>query len=133
MTTTVHSSTPRVADALAHYDIKNATAIQVGDLYVFSGMTAIDLDTFEVPDIDLAGQARLTLENFGLILSDLGLSLDHVVKINAHLVDLEDFPVWNQVFLDVFEPPYPCRTTVGAPLVVGKIEIEIMAAAVPRR
>ena len=104
MTTTVHSSTPRVADALAHYDIKNATAIQVGDLHVFSGMTAIDLDTFEVPDIDLAGQARLTLENFGLILSDLGLSLDHVVKINAHLVDLEDFAVWNQVFLDVFEP-----------------------------
>lgn len=129
----VHSSTPKVQAALEQFNIRNATAIQIGDLYVFSGMTAIDLETFKVSEGTLAEQARMTLETFGLILSDLGLSLDHVVKVNAHLVDLEDFPVWNEVFQDVFEPPYPCRTTVGAPLVVGKIEVEITAATEPRR
>lgn len=130
--TIVHSSASASA-ALANFDIKNSTAIQVGDLYMFSGMTAINLDTFEVSDGDLATQARLTLENFGVILQDFGLSLDHVVKVNAQLTNISDFPVWNEVFLDIFEAPYPCRTTVGAPLVVGEIEVEITAASTPRR
>ena len=82
---------------------------------------------------DLATQARMTLDNFGLMLGDLGLSLDHVIKVNAQLTDVSEFTLWNEVFLDVFESPYPCRTTVGAPLVVGNIEIEIVAAATPRR
>jgi len=130
--TTVHSSSSASA-ALEKFNIQNSTAIQVGDLYLFSGMTAIDLDTFEVSSGDLATQARMTLENFGLILEDFGLSLDHVVKVNAQLTNVEDFPSWNEVFLDVFESPYPCRTTVGAHLVAGDIEVEITAAATPRR
>ena len=95
-------------------------------------MTAIDVDTFEVSDGDIATQARVTLENFGLILADIGLSLDHVIKVNAHLTNVDDFSVWNEVFQDVFRPPYPCRTTVGAPLIVGQIEIEITATTEPR-
>ena len=130
--TIVHSS-PRAAAVLEHFNIKNSTAIQVGDLYFFSGMTAIDLETFEVSEADVATQARITLENFGSILEDLGLSLDHVVRVNAQLTDVADFAAWNEVFLDVFQAPYPCRTTVGAPLVAGNIEVEIIAASTARR
>lgn len=130
--TIIHSS-PSAAAALEHFNVKNSTAIQVGDLYFFSGMTAIDLTTFEVSEADVATQARITLENFSLMLEDLGLSLDHVVKVNAQLTDVAEFAAWNEVFLDVFQSPYPCRTTVGAPLVVGKIEVEIIAASTARR
>lgn len=130
--TIVHTSASSEA-ALNHFNVKNATAIQVGDLYFFSGLTAIDLQTFEVSEADVATQARITLENFRCILADLDLTLDHVVKVNAHLTDVSEFAAWNEVFLDVFDAPYPCRTTVGAPLVVGKIEVEIVAATTPRR
>ena len=65
--TIIHSS-PSAAAALEQFDIKNSTAIQVGDLYFFSGMTAIDLSTFEVSQADVATQARITLENFGAML-----------------------------------------------------------------
>ena len=130
--TTIHSSASSAA-ALEHFNVKNSPAIQVGDLYFFSGMTAIDLKTFEVSEADLATQARMTLENFRSMLGDLGLSLDHVIKVNAQLSDVAEFSAWNEVFLDVFDAPYPCRTTVGAPLVAGKIEVEIIAAAVARR
>ena len=128
----VHTS-PSTQAALEHFNVKNATAIQVGDLYFFSGLTAIDLDTLTVSDADTATQARLTLESFRVILSDLGLNLDHVVKVNAQLTDVADFNAWNEVFLDMFEAPYPCRTTVGAPLVAGNIEIEIVAARTARQ
>tara|TARA_Y100001970_G_scaffold196691_1_gene239238 strand:+ start:6948 stop:7343 length:396 start_codon:yes stop_codon:yes gene_type:complete len=130
--TIIHSS-PSASAALEQFDIKNSTAIQVGDLYFFSGMTAINLETFEVTGGDIATQARVALENFGLMLEDMGLSLDHVVKVNAQLTNVSEFATWNEVFLDVFESPYPCRTTVGAPLVVGDIEVEIIAATAPRR
>ena len=130
--TIIHSSAATEA-ALNHFNVKNATAIQVGDLYFFSGLTAIDLQTFEVCEDDMATQAKMTLDNFRLILADLNLTLDHVVKVNAHLTDVSDFGAWNEVFLNKFEAPYPCRTTVGAALVVGKIEIEIVAATIPRR
>ncbi len=130
--TIVHSS-PSVEAAMQHFNVKNATAIQVGDLYFFSGLTAIDLVSLEVSRADVRTQARLTLENFNAILDDLDLSLDHVIKVNAQLSDVREFAAWNEVFLDMFDAPYPCRTTVGAPLVAGDIEIEIVAASSPRR
>ena len=130
--TIVHSS-PSVEAAMQHFNVKNATAIQVGDLYFFSGLTAIDLVSLEISRADVRTQARLTLENFNAILDDLNLSLDHVIKVNAQLSDVGEFAAWNEVFLDMFDAPYPCRTTVGAPLVVGDIEIEIVAASSPRR
>ena len=130
--TIVHSS-PSVEAAMQHFNVKNATAIQVGDLYFFSGLTAIDLVSLEVSQADVRTQARLTLENFNAILDDLNLSLDHVIKVNAQLSDVGEFVAWNEVFLDMFDAPYPCRTTVGAPLVAGDIEIEIVAASSPRR
>tara|TARA_Y100000766_G_scaffold257024_1_gene244237 strand:+ start:291 stop:686 length:396 start_codon:yes stop_codon:yes gene_type:complete len=130
--TIVHSS-PSVEAAMQHFNVKNATAIQVGDLYFFSGLTAIDLVSLEISRADVRTQARLTLENFNAILDDLNLSLDHVIKVNAQLSDVGEFAAWNEVFLDMFDAPYPCRTTVGAPLVAGDIEIEIVAASSPRR
>ena len=130
--TIVHSS-PSVEAAMQHFNVKNATAIQVGDLYFFSGLTAIDLVSLEISRADVRTQARLTLENFNAILNDLYLSLDHVIKVNAQLSDVGEFAAWNEVFLDMFDAPYPCRTTVGAPLVAGDIEIEIVAASSPRR
>ena len=130
--TIVHSS-PSVEAAMQHFNVKNATAIQVGDLYFFSGLTAIDLVSLEVSQADVRTQARLTLENFNAILNDLNLSLDHVIKVNTQLSDVGEFAAWNEVFLDMFDAPYPCRTTVGAPLVAGDIEIEIVAASNPRR
>ena len=54
--TIVHTSASSEA-ALNHFNVKNATAIQVGDLYFFSGLTAIDLQTFEVSEADAATQA----------------------------------------------------------------------------
>ena len=130
--TIVHFS-PSVEAAMQHFNVKNATAIQVGDLYFFSGLAAIDLVSLEVSRADVRTQARLTLENFNAILDDLDLSLDHVIKVNAQLSDVGEFTAWNEVFLDMFDAPYPCRTTVGAPLVAGDIEIEIVAASSPRR
>ena len=117
--TTIHSSASSAA-ALEHFNVKNSPAIQVGDLYFFSGMTAIDLKTFEVSEADLASQARMTLENFRSMLGDLGLSLDHVIKVNAQLSDVAEFSAWNEVFLDVLMPRTPVAPPSERHLLQGK-------------
>ena len=96
-------------------------------------MRAIDLTTSELSNANLATQTRMTMENCRLMLGDLRLSLDHVIKVNAKLSDVLEFAAWNDVFLAVFDAPYPCRNTVGAALVAGKIEVEIIAATTARR
>ncbi len=129
----VHSTVPALERAFRRYDIRNAAAIQVDGVVYLSGLTAVDLETGEMVDGDFEAHARQTLSLCAMVLGEVGLSLDHVVKVNCFLADVGDFGVWNQVYLDVFDAPYPCRTTVGAPLVVGRIEVEMVAALEPRR
>ncbi len=118
---------------MGRYGIKNSTAIRVDNLIMFSGLTGLDLETGAVVEGGFEGQARHALRIFEDILGDLGLTLDNVVKVTCQLRNIDDFATWNDVFLDVFDAPYPCRTTTGAPLVVGDIEVEITASIEPRR
>ena len=40
--------------------------------------------------------------------------MDDVVKVNAYLADLGDFPGYNEVYVEFFDAPYPARTSVQA-------------------
>lgn len=76
----------------------------------------------------IAEQARRTLENVGTCLDAAGCTLDDVVKVNAYLADLGDFPTYNEVYVEFFSKPYPARTSVQAGLPPGVlIEIEAIA------
>ena len=129
----VHSTTKSLAAAMERLNIRNAAAIQVDNTVFLSGLTAVDVNTGELIAGDIRDHARHTLELYRTILADIGLSLDHVVKVNAYLTNAEDFTAWNEVYLEVFDAPYPCRTTVTAPPVFGLIELELVASIEPRR
>jgi 2-iminobutanoate/2-iminopropanoate deaminase len=76
----------------------------------------------------IAEQARRTLENVRTCLDAAGCTLDDVVKVNAYLADLGDFPAYNEVYVEFFSNPYPARTSVQAGLPPGVlIEIEAVA------
>ncbi len=129
----VHATTPSLAAAMERLNIRNAAAIQVDNTVFLSGLTAVDTETGELIPGGIREHTRHTLELYRTILTDIGLSLDHVVKVNAYLADPADFAAWNEEYLQVFEPPYPCRTTVTAPPVFGILELELVAALEPRR
>ena len=76
----------------------------------------------------IAEQARRTLENVRSCVEAAGCTLDDVVKVNAYLADLGDFPAYNEVYVEFFTQPYPARTSVQAGLPPGVlIEIEAIA------
>ena len=72
-------------------------------------------------------QARATFANVGRCLAAAKLGFGDVVKVNVYLADLADFAALNRIYAEVFAPPYPARTTVGARLLGFAIEVEAVA------
>jgi 2-iminobutanoate/2-iminopropanoate deaminase len=128
------SNLPAIDEVVKEFDIRNAICIDLGELIVFSGFAGLDLETGAVSRGDIVRHASDSLDCYEYILKSIGLSLDNVVKVNAYLKDpVADFPGWNETFKSRFNAPHPCRTTVGAPLVAGLIELEIQACRTPRQ
>lgn len=127
------TSLPKIDAMMKSFSIKNAICFEVGDLILFSGFAGIEVDTGRFLDKEpIEDHANAAIDCYRYILEEMGLSLDNVIKVNCFLADPADFPAWNETFKARFTPPYPCRTTVGAPLVVGKIELEFTASRTPR-
>jgi len=68
-----------------------------------------------------------TLTNVKTIVEAAGATMADVVKVNAYLRDMADFPVFNEVYRSFFSEPFPARTTVQSGLT---IPIEVDATAV---
>ena len=98
-----------------------------GDIVYTAGQIANDPEGNLVAG-GIAEQARRTLENVRACVEAAGCTLDDVVKVNAYLADLGDFPAYNEVYVEFFSKPYPARTSVQAGLPPGvMIEIEAVA------
>jgi 2-iminobutanoate/2-iminopropanoate deaminase len=77
-------------------------------------------------------QTRQALANVRTCLEAAGCTLDDVVKVNAFLADLGDFPGYNEAYVEFFAEPYPARTSVQAGLPPGVlVEIEAIARREP--
>jgi len=72
-------------------------------------------------------QTERTLENLKAIIEAAGAKMSDVVKVNAYLADLGNFPVFNEIYTRYFSQPWPARTTVGAVLPGGAVQVEIDA------
>jgi 2-iminobutanoate/2-iminopropanoate deaminase len=78
---------------------------------------------------DVRSETRRTFENVRAILHAAGSSLDHVVKCNVYLRDINDFAAMNEVYATFFSAPYPARTTIQAGALPGGIAVEIECIA----
>ena len=98
-----------------------------GDLVYTAGQVGFD-GQGELVAGGIEAQARRALENLTACLRAAGAEPGDVLKVNAYLADLGDFPTFNEVYREFFSEPYPARTTVGVSL-PGEIRVEIEAVA----
>jgi len=117
---------------LANY----SEAMRVGDLVFAAGQLASDFKTgvpatakrgenFPFYGSDIQMQTEFVLENLKKTFEKAGSSLDHVVKAQVFLTNLNDFAGFDQVWKRYFKVPPP-RTTVGTTgLLVRETLIEI--------
>lgn len=101
--------------------------IRVGNLVFTSGEGPLDPVTGAVIEGSIEEQTRLVFQNLEAILQAAGTSLQNVVKVTAHLQDINDFDRFNKVYETVFTGPIrPVRTTVGSQLTV-RVEVDVVA------
>jgi 2-iminobutanoate/2-iminopropanoate deaminase len=99
------------------------------DLIFVSGQGPLNPETKELVTGTVQEEARQTLENIKNILEDVGSSLEHVLKVNVYLGDMDDFFRFNEVYAEYFSSDQPARTCIQAgrlPFDI-KVEIEVIA------
>ncbi len=118
--------TPSAPKPLAPYSV----AAEANGFVFLSGQVGIDPETGERAPDDVRAQAHRVMDNIGVVLSDLGLSYDDIVKTSIFLSSIDDFPVVNEVYGGYFENDPPARSTFQAGALPGGflVEIEVVAA-----
>ncbi|MCA9938245.1 MAG: RidA family protein [Anaerolineales bacterium] len=104
-------------------------AIRAGDFVYTAGQIALDPETGQMAEADVAVQTERVLQNLGAVLESAGSSLEHVVKTTVFLQHMSDFAAMNEVYARIFGDARPARSTVAvAALPLGAlVEIEVVA------
>lgn len=104
-------------------------AIVEGDFIFVAGQGPTDPRTGKRETGNVRSATKQTFENLREILEAAGSSLDHVVKCNVYLRDINDFAAMNEVYQTYFSAPFPARTTIQAGALPGGIPVEIECIA----
>ena len=120
-------ATDRAPEAIGPY----SQAVSTGDVVYCSGQVPLEPVSGELIEGAIGQQTRRCLENLGEVLQAAGTSFDRVVKVTAYLVDMGDFPEFNEAYGDFFTTDPPARATVGvAALPKGaRVEVDCIALA----
>ena len=94
-----------------------------------SGQGAIDPKTNQISLGTIEEESKLAMENLRIILEEAGSSLDKVLKVTVHLLDMREYGRFNEVYKKFFVKNLPARTCVqAAKLPFGvRVEIDVIA------
>ena len=118
-------SLPNAPAAVGPYSV----ATEANGFVFVSGQIGLDPSRGAVVDGGTAAETRRIMDNLGIILADLDLGYQNVVKSTVFLRDIKDFALFNEIYGEYFSGHDPARSTVevaGLPLGVN-VEIEILA------
>lgn len=119
-------SSSRAPAAIGPY----SQAIVANGLVYTAGVIPLDLETKAIAGDDIRTQTERVLTSLSGLLEDAGSSLADAIKTTCFLQDLNDFPVFNEVYATFFDgDAAPARSTVEvAKLPMGVlVEIECVA------
>ena len=107
-----------------------SAGVLANGLIFVSGQLPVDPKTGELSGEDISELTRQSLQNLAAVLEAAGSCLSKVVKTTVFLANLEDFPVFNQVYGEFFCGAYPARSCIQVAALPKNAPIEIEAIAV---
>ena len=119
-------TTPNAPKPAGHY----SQACGYGDLVFVSGQLPVSLEGKARADLSVEEQVRLALGNVLAILKAAGSGPDRVLKVTAFIVGVENWPVFNRVYAELFGESRPARSVVPVPSLHHGCVVEIEAIAV---
>lgn len=104
-------------------------AVTAGPFIFLSGQGPFDATTRELVQGDTDLQLRVVMRNLEAVAAAAGSSLSDAVRFGVFLRDLADLAVVNEVFQELFEPPFAARTTVQSDLTRFAVEVDAVLYA----
>jgi reactive intermediate/imine deaminase len=116
-------ATPSAPAAIGPY----SQAVKAGNTVWISGQIPLDPHTMEVVSGDITAQASQVFNNLVAIAAAAGGTVNHAVKVNISLTDMNDFAAVNAVMEQYFQEPYPARACVQVAALPRGVAIEVEA------
>jgi len=104
--------------------------VRVGETWYLSGQVGVKPGTLELVSWGIREEARQTMENIRTILRGHGLGMDDLVKCTVMLADIDEWPVFNEIYEGFFEDHYPARSAFGADGLALDARVEVDCIAV---
>ena len=101
--------TDKAPEAIGTY----SQAVKVDNTVYLSGQIPLNPETMELVDGGFEAQAEQVFKNLAAVCEAANGSLNHIVKLNLYLTDLDNFTVVNEVMARHFRQPFPARAAVG--------------------
>jgi len=118
---------PAATQAPGHGPYSPVIEVAPGRIVVISGQAGVGPDGKTVGP-DIRSQTRATIENCAMQLCNAGCTLADVFKVNVYMTDLNDWPVFNEIYAEMMPQPLPVRTAVETKLLRDfVVEIELWA------
>lgn len=120
-------ATDKAPKAIGPYS--QANVLTSGKLVFCAGQIAIDPETGNLIDGDVAAQTERALKNVQAVLEAADSSLAQVVKVTLYLRNINDFKAVNEVYGKFFRNTPPARAAVeisGLPMDAA-VEIDAIA------
>ncbi len=105
-------------------------AIMAGDTLYVSGQIPVIPATGVIVSDKVEEQARQVMENVKAVVEAAGLTLDHVVKTNVFIKNMDDFAKINAVYSEYFKENCPARACVEVARLPKDVLLEMDAIAV---
>lgn len=104
-------------------------SVEAGGFLWLSGAIGTAPGTFDLVPGGIAAETRATMENLRLALERRGLAFADVVKCSVFLVDMAEWPAFNEVYATYFDGRFPARSALGASGLArgARVEVECIA------
>lgn len=101
--------------------------VVVDDHYAFlAGLVAADFPEGRAVLGDARAETRAVLTAIRDMLAEIGLDMNRIVRVDVHLVDLDDFDAMDTAYREFFDAgTEPARTTTESRRLFGGSRVEI--------
>lgn len=103
-------------------------AIVAGGLVFCSGQIPLT-PSGELVTGDVEAQTHQVMKNLGAVLEAAGSSYAKVVQTTCYLADMNDFPIFNKVYAEYVQEPFPARATVQVARLPRDVKVEVACIA----
>ncbi len=88
-------------------------ALRTGNLLYCSGQTPLNPNTMKIEVDNIEGQTKQAIENLKMVLQEVRLDLNSIVKGNVFLSDMDLFEKMNTVYAECFGNHRAARSTMA--------------------